>query len=52
MINSEFEENVKLQMFVKIEYYDELIKKLIDITNGKIQTDTDNIILFEDFAGI
>ncbi len=52
MINSEFEENVKIQFFVKIEHHNELVTKIIDITNGKIRIDTDGIILFEDFAGI
>lgn len=52
MINSEFEENVKMEMFVKTELYNSLTDKIIDVTNGKAQVITDENILFEDFAGL
>jgi putative IMPACT (imprinted ancient) family translation regulator len=50
MINSEFEENVKMEMFVKTELYNSLIDKITDVTNGKADIITDETILFEDFA--
>jgi len=52
MINSDFSENVKLEMFVKTELCDSLTSKITDITNGRASVKTDNSIVFEDFAGI
>lgn len=52
MINSDFSENVKLEMFVKTELCSSLADKITDITNGKVSVKIDDKIIFEDFAGI
>lgn len=52
IINSEFEENVKIEMFVKSELFQDLYKKITDVTNGRAEIITDSENIFEDFAGL
>lgn len=52
IINSEFEENVKIEMFVKSELCEDLHKKITDVTNGRAEIIIDNENTFEDFAGL
>lgn len=51
-ISSEFEENVKIEMFVKSELCQDLYKKITDVTNGRAEIITDSENVFEDFAGL
>ena len=52
IINSEFNEYVKIELFVKLEFFDSLIKKITDISNGTANIIAMETVLFEDFAGI
>lgn len=52
IIDSEFSDNVFMEMFVKTELYEALIKKINDITNGKAVISCSEEVVFEDFTGI